>query len=70
MTIAHLTCSPENIYIILIVLVSLSIFSFNILEGQFFRVHVGIQSPEGISTSHIILRRFTDFLKLFTSVSK
>ncbi|XP_066380068.1 PX domain-containing protein EREL1-like [Miscanthus floridulus] len=30
----------------------------------FYRIHVGIQSPEGFSSSHGILRRFSDFLKL------
>ncbi|KAF8687142.1 hypothetical protein HU200_042806 [Digitaria exilis] len=30
----------------------------------FYRIHVGIQSPEGLSSSHGILRRFSDFLKL------
>uniref|UniRef100_A0A804PXV0 PX domain-containing protein n=2 Tax=Zea mays TaxID=4577 RepID=A0A804PXV0_MAIZE len=30
----------------------------------FYRIHVGIQSPEGFSSSHGILRRFSDFLNL------
>jgi hypothetical protein len=30
---------------------------------------VGIQSPDGISALRGILRRFSDFLKLFTAVS-
>ncbi|KAJ4958061.1 hypothetical protein NE237_025172 [Protea cynaroides] len=36
----------------------------------FYRVQVGIQSPEGITTSRGILRRFNDFLKLFTELKK
>ncbi len=39
------------------------------LGWQFFRVQVGIQSPDGISALRGILRRFSDFLKLFTAVS-
>lgn len=35
-----------------------------------FRVQVGIQSPEGITTTRGILRRFNDFLKLFSEVKK
>ncbi|KAL2332481.1 hypothetical protein Fmac_020062 [Flemingia macrophylla] len=31
----------------------------------FFRVQVGVQSPEAITTTRIILRRFSDFLNLF-----
>ncbi|KAI9073788.1 hypothetical protein K1719_044235 [Acacia pycnantha] len=31
----------------------------------FYRVQVGLQSPEGITTVHGVLRRFNDFLKLF-----
>ncbi|CAD6338915.1 unnamed protein product [Miscanthus lutarioriparius] len=30
----------------------------------FYRIHIGVQSPEGFSSSHGILRRFSDFLKL------
>ncbi|XP_043724980.1 PX domain-containing protein EREL1-like isoform X2 [Telopea speciosissima] len=37
---------------------------------QFYRVQVGIQSPEGITTTQAILRRFNDFLKLFTGLKK
>ncbi|URE40496.1 PX [Musa troglodytarum] len=33
-------------------------------------IHVGIQSPEGISTSHGLLRRFSDFLKLYSALKK
>ncbi|XP_043701603.1 PX domain-containing protein EREL1-like isoform X2 [Telopea speciosissima] len=36
----------------------------------FYRVQVGIQSPEGITTTRAILRRFNDFLKLFTELKK
>ncbi|CAM6029393.1 unnamed protein product [Sphagnum balticum] len=36
----------------------------------FFRVQVGIQSPDGISALRGILRRFSDFLKLFTALKR
>ncbi|KAG6669506.1 hypothetical protein CIPAW_01G249300 [Carya illinoinensis] len=36
----------------------------------FYRIQVGIQSPEGITTIRGILRRFNDFLKLFSEVKK
>uniref|UniRef100_A0A5B7A842 PX domain-containing protein n=1 Tax=Davidia involucrata TaxID=16924 RepID=A0A5B7A842_DAVIN len=36
----------------------------------FYRVQVGIQSPEGITTMRGVLRRFNDFLKLFTVLKK
>ncbi|KAJ3679141.1 hypothetical protein LUZ60_017152 [Juncus effusus] len=36
----------------------------------FYRVHVGIQSPEGVSSSHGVLHRFSDFLSLYSSVKK
>ncbi|KAL1301089.1 hypothetical protein HN51_045719 [Arachis hypogaea] len=36
----------------------------------FYRVQVGIQSPDGITTLHVVLRRFNDFLKLFADVKK
>jgi hypothetical protein len=42
---------------------------FNAHKGQFYRIHVGIQSPEGFSSIHGILRRFSDFLKLSSDVS-
>ncbi|OIW14997.1 hypothetical protein TanjilG_30716 [Lupinus angustifolius] len=38
--------------------------------GQFYRVQVGIQSPEGVTTLHGVLRRFNDFIKLFTDLKK
>ncbi|RYQ94430.1 hypothetical protein Ahy_B08g089336 isoform B [Arachis hypogaea] len=40
------------------------------IVGQFYRVQVGIQSPDGITTLHVVLRRFNDFLKLFADVKK
>ncbi|GKU87292.1 hypothetical protein SLEP1_g1716 [Rubroshorea leprosula] len=36
----------------------------------FYRVQIGIQSPEGITTTRGVLRRFNDFLKLFTDLKK
>ncbi|KAH7441052.1 hypothetical protein KP509_03G023200 [Ceratopteris richardii] len=36
----------------------------------FYRVQVGIQSPEGVSTMYRLLRRFSDFLKLHASLKK
>nr|XP_009385143.1 PREDICTED: uncharacterized protein LOC103972507 isoform X1 [Musa acuminata subsp. malaccensis] len=36
----------------------------------FYRIHVGIQSPEGVSTSHGLLRRFSDFLMLYSALKK
>ncbi|XP_061351293.1 PX domain-containing protein EREX [Gastrolobium bilobum] len=36
----------------------------------FFRVQVGIQSPEAITTTRIVLRRFNDFLNLFSELKK
>ncbi|RDY14290.1 PX domain-containing protein EREL1, partial [Mucuna pruriens] len=38
--------------------------------GQFYRVQVGVQSPEGITRVHGVLRRFNDFLKLFSDLKK
>ncbi|KAE9585827.1 putative Phox domain-containing protein [Lupinus albus] len=34
----------------------------------FYRVQVAVQSPQGITTSRVILRRFNDFLKLFSDL--
>ncbi|KAI4329355.1 hypothetical protein L6164_021626 [Bauhinia variegata] len=34
----------------------------------FYRVQVGIQSPEGLTSTRVILRRFSDFLKLFSEL--
>ncbi|KAG0604689.1 hypothetical protein M758_9G000400 [Ceratodon purpureus] len=36
----------------------------------FFKVQVGIQSPDGISTLRQTLRRFSDFLKLYAALKK
>uniref|UniRef100_M8BFF9 Uncharacterized protein n=1 Tax=Aegilops tauschii TaxID=37682 RepID=M8BFF9_AEGTA len=43
---------------------------FLMLTGQFYRIHVGIQSPEGVSSSHGVLRRFSDFLKLCSDLKR
>ncbi|XP_058780454.1 PX domain-containing protein EREX isoform X1 [Vicia villosa] len=36
----------------------------------FFRVQVGVRSPQAITTTRIILRRFSDFLDLFSQLKK
>ncbi|XP_027355083.1 PX domain-containing protein EREL1 [Abrus precatorius] len=36
----------------------------------FYRLQVGVQSPEGITKLHGVLRRFNDFLKLFADLKK
>lgn len=36
----------------------------------FYRVQVGIQSPEGVTTTRGVLRRFNDFLKLATVLKR
>lgn len=36
----------------------------------FYRVQVGLQSPEGVTTTRGILRRFNDFLKLYNALRK
>ncbi|KAH6800688.1 hypothetical protein C2S52_001152 [Perilla frutescens var. hirtella] len=36
----------------------------------FYRVQVGLQSPEGVSTTHGVLRRFSDFLKLSSDLKQ
>lgn len=36
----------------------------------FYRVQVGIQSPEGVSTLYEALRRFSDFLKLYVALKR
>lgn len=41
----------------------------NILKGQFYRLQVGVQSPEGVTTIRGVLKRFNDFVKLFADVS-
>ena len=43
-------------------------YIYNILDEQFYRVQVSVQSPEGITTMRGVLRRFNDFLKLLTDV--
>ncbi|KAK7320681.1 hypothetical protein VNO77_30379 [Canavalia gladiata] len=45
-------------------------FILNIIRGQFYRVQVGVQSPEGIATLHGVLRRFNNFLKLHAKLKK
>eukprot|EP00850_Spirogloea_muscicola_P017135 SM000144S00683 [mRNA] locus=s144:307908:311157:+ [translate_table: standard] len=39
-------------------------------RAQFFRVQVGVQSPEGASFARGILRRFSDFLKLHAALKR
>ncbi|KAL3655837.1 hypothetical protein CASFOL_000233 [Castilleja foliolosa] len=36
----------------------------------FYRVQVGLQSPEGITTTRTVLRRFNDFLKLHAALKR
>ncbi|KAI3442165.1 PX domain-containing protein [Psidium guajava] len=36
----------------------------------FYRVQVGLQSPEGVTTVRGVLRRFNDFLRLFSDLKK
>ncbi|XWS26208.1 hypothetical protein CRYUN_Cryun26dG0011600 [Craigia yunnanensis] len=36
----------------------------------FYRVQVGVQSPEGVTITRGVLRRFNDFLKLFTALKR
>lgn len=36
----------------------------------FYRVQVGVQSPQAITTIHGILRRFSDFVKLFSELKQ
>lgn len=36
----------------------------------YYRVQVGVQSPEGITTTRTVLRRFNDFLKLHAAVKR
>ncbi|KAL8162027.1 hypothetical protein V2J09_013516 [Rumex salicifolius] len=36
----------------------------------FYRVQVGVQSPEGITTTRGVLRRFNDFLKLYADLKR
>ncbi|GKB51430.1 PX domain-containing protein EREX-like protein [Tanacetum coccineum] len=39
-------------------------------ETVFFKVQVGIQSPEGITSTREVLRRFNDFLNLYSELRK
>ncbi|KAG4935858.1 hypothetical protein JHK85_050777 [Glycine max] len=39
-------------------------------DGLLYRVQVGVQSLEGITKVHVVLRRFNDFLKLFADIKK
>ncbi|KAI3727175.1 hypothetical protein L1987_66986 [Smallanthus sonchifolius] len=39
-------------------------------DTVFFRVQVGIQSPEGITSTREVLRRFNEFLKLYSELKK
>ncbi|KAI3729961.1 hypothetical protein L6452_18634 [Arctium lappa] len=36
----------------------------------FYRVQVGLQSPQGVTTTRAVLRRFNDFLKLLAALRK
>lgn len=36
----------------------------------FYRVQIGVQTPEAVTTTREILRRFSDFLKLFSELKK
>lgn len=36
----------------------------------FYRVQIGLQSPEGVTTVRGVLRRFNDFLRLFSDLKK
>lgn len=58
-----------SLYVYYRLCTSLNTIHINILNGQFYRVQVGVQSPEGITTVRGVLRRFNDFLKLFSHVS-
>ena len=48
---------------------SFSTFHSNLVKGQFYRVLIGIQSPEGVTTTRYVLIRFNDFLKFLSAVS-
>ncbi|KAI3786003.1 hypothetical protein L1987_45130 [Smallanthus sonchifolius] len=39
-------------------------------DTVFFRVKVGVQSPEGITSTREVLRRFNEFLKLYSELKK
>ncbi|PKU63952.1 PX domain-containing protein EREL1-like isoform X2 [Dendrobium catenatum] len=36
----------------------------------FYRIQVGVQSPQGISSGHGVLRRFSDFMKLISDLKR
>ncbi|KAI4379758.1 hypothetical protein MLD38_006012 [Melastoma candidum] len=36
----------------------------------FYRVQIGLQSPEGVTSLHGVLRRFNDFLRLFSDIKR
>lgn len=44
-------------------------FKLNNVKRQFYRVLVGLQSPEGNTTTRVVLRRFNDFLMFLAAVS-
>ncbi|XP_071712281.1 uncharacterized protein [Rutidosis leptorrhynchoides] len=44
--------------------------SANGSDTVFFRVQVGIQSPEGITSTREVLRRFNEFLQLYSELRK
>ncbi|RIA05310.1 hypothetical protein BRARA_K00376 [Brassica rapa] len=46
------------------------VYFCNILEEQFYRVQISVQSPEGVTTMRGVFRRFNDFLKLLTDLKK
>uniref|UniRef100_M4E5A8 PX domain-containing protein n=1 Tax=Brassica campestris TaxID=3711 RepID=M4E5A8_BRACM len=46
------------------------VYLCNILEEQFYRVQISVQSPEGVTTMRGVFRRFNDFLKLLTDLKK
>ena len=45
------------------------ILCFNNQNLQFYMVQVGLQSPEGITSTRGISRRFNEFLELFYEVT-
>ncbi|WMV41834.1 hypothetical protein MTR67_035219 [Solanum verrucosum] len=45
-------------------------FKLNNVKRQFYRVLVGLQSPEGNTTTRVILRRFNDFLKFLAALKR
>lgn len=47
----------------------ISMLCFNNQNLQFYTVQVGLQSPEGITSTRGISRRFNEFLELFYEVT-